>query len=792
MKILTDKGLLAFWNKIKQLVLGNRPYEPTEFSGKGYKVLEKNIQTVDGVKKNILTAVMINQPNTIYEIRYDFDLNGETIEMQEGCTLKFEGGRLSNGNVVGNNTIINSDLSQIFDTSLSVNGIWDVANAYPEWFGAKGDGNIDESQSFRKTLESPFVTITLTNKYKFNNSITFNYDKHLVFLKGSKIVPNKDITLHIKSFFEAGNYEIFDYSLGGYIDKFYSKTEYNIAHFSGKSFSKKWNNLRHDLVQNRPYTLYIPEPNIGMDGIMVFYNNEIYNDHYTAPDYAYKAWVIDEPIYFNNPENHATWRGSNSFVVVGNLDSAMIFGNKNKPENINFKDGLSFSVAPNSNCNTFLDFYSVCRLFIPRLYFSGGNVGAKFFCREAEGVGQVYIDYVYADSMRENILTFEGTDNYPTENIHIGNIKTDNCPSNCTILNFKGRVNDINIKSIDQHAYDFTEETKLKTLVVFDQGVLYAPNNINIGNINTNNSIKNTEESPGTVVRCIRSDSSMRTLIHNIQIDGIYDVAQSSVYGIIAEYANGITINHLQKTFKIDIGSHADNVKIKNYEGSTIVNNEGRFSSFGLCMYDKSAASLTKDSPVVIGGLIRFLDNSVYMRIGKSGITENDFIRLNTGYMKSSGTLENSPALGTLTNGQKGSVYYRTDLYRPSFLYSVDSNANVWRDSDGFHMTLKYGTTDQRPKEWRAKGPLDTTDIGYQYFDKTINKWIYLKSFDSSGIGNWVESDGETAGVKRSGTFLNKPTSANVGFQYFNTDTHKMITWDGSKWWNPDGTEATK
>ena len=29
-----------------------------------------------------------------------------------------------------------------------------------------------------------------------------------------------------------------------------------------------------------------------------------------------------------------------------------------------------------------------------------------------------------------------------------------------------------------------------------------------------------------------------------------------------------------------------------------------------------------------------------------------------------------------------------------------------------------------------------------------------------------------------------------IGFQYFNTDTHKMITWDGNKWFNPDGTEA--
>ena len=40
---------------------------------------------------------MISQPNTIYEIRYDFDLDGETIEMKEGCTLMFCGGSFSNG-----------------------------------------------------------------------------------------------------------------------------------------------------------------------------------------------------------------------------------------------------------------------------------------------------------------------------------------------------------------------------------------------------------------------------------------------------------------------------------------------------------------------------------------------------------------------------------------------------------------------------------------------------------------------------------------------------------------------
>lgn len=47
--------------------------------------------------RNILTPIMVNQPNTIYEVRYDFDLNGGTINVLENCTLKFEGGSLNNG-----------------------------------------------------------------------------------------------------------------------------------------------------------------------------------------------------------------------------------------------------------------------------------------------------------------------------------------------------------------------------------------------------------------------------------------------------------------------------------------------------------------------------------------------------------------------------------------------------------------------------------------------------------------------------------------------------------------------
>lgn len=93
------------------LSLKGREYNPSEFSGKGYKILRKNIIEIEDensnkVKKNILTQDMINNPNTIYEIRYDFDLNGKTINIREGCVLKFVGGQLKNGILACNNSEI--------------------------------------------------------------------------------------------------------------------------------------------------------------------------------------------------------------------------------------------------------------------------------------------------------------------------------------------------------------------------------------------------------------------------------------------------------------------------------------------------------------------------------------------------------------------------------------------------------------------------------------------------------------------------------------------------------------
>jgi hypothetical protein len=75
------------------LKLKDRPYAPGKASGKGYKLLRYNM--VNGV--NLLKQGVMNEPNTVYEARYDFDLGGETVTLPEGSVLMVKGGSFKNG-----------------------------------------------------------------------------------------------------------------------------------------------------------------------------------------------------------------------------------------------------------------------------------------------------------------------------------------------------------------------------------------------------------------------------------------------------------------------------------------------------------------------------------------------------------------------------------------------------------------------------------------------------------------------------------------------------------------------
>ena len=71
----------------------------------------------------------------MFVIKYDFVL-AEDITLGSGCVLEFEGGSISGAyTLTGNNTVIDAKLIKIFNSNVLFDGIWNVPELYPEWFG---------------------------------------------------------------------------------------------------------------------------------------------------------------------------------------------------------------------------------------------------------------------------------------------------------------------------------------------------------------------------------------------------------------------------------------------------------------------------------------------------------------------------------------------------------------------------------------------------------------------------------------------------------------------------------
>lgn len=121
-----DEDIASVDNMLK---LKDREVDAAKFQSKGYAILRKNLRLVNGVVKNILTQKMVNEPNTIYEIRYDFELNEQEITIPEGCTLKFNGGNLTNGLIISNKTKIQNAPYIDKTANLKITGkVYDINN----------------------------------------------------------------------------------------------------------------------------------------------------------------------------------------------------------------------------------------------------------------------------------------------------------------------------------------------------------------------------------------------------------------------------------------------------------------------------------------------------------------------------------------------------------------------------------------------------------------------------------------------------------------------------------------
>lgn len=113
-----DEDIASVDNMLK---LKDREADAAKFQSKGYVILRKNLRLVNGVVKNILTQDMISKPNTIYEIRYDFDLNGQNIKVPNNSTIKFVGGSFNNGELNPNDCYVVNDTNKCIFNNIVIN-----------------------------------------------------------------------------------------------------------------------------------------------------------------------------------------------------------------------------------------------------------------------------------------------------------------------------------------------------------------------------------------------------------------------------------------------------------------------------------------------------------------------------------------------------------------------------------------------------------------------------------------------------------------------------------------------
>ena len=150
-------------NGTSVLKFKDRDYVEGTFNGLGEVILRKNQVGII----NLLEQANINKPNTVYVVRYDFCLGGATITLPKNSTLKFEGGSIDNGTIVGNNSCIISDIDKtILGKDLVIEGTWNIEHIYDKWFA------FDSSADF---LSNQIITniLALSNDNVYN---TIHFD----------------------------------------------------------------------------------------------------------------------------------------------------------------------------------------------------------------------------------------------------------------------------------------------------------------------------------------------------------------------------------------------------------------------------------------------------------------------------------------------------------------------------------------------------------------------------------------------------------------------------------------
>ena len=154
--------------------------------GMGYVILRKNKTFAEQVTKE----------NTIYEIRYDFDLEDSEISLPKDIALKFEGGKLSNGILLAERCQIISASDEIF-SNIELIGSFYADMVSSEWFQITEDADNTIAINSILNIISPVISFA---KYDFPIKISVRGGERsaaILVKEGNKVIDFASNTLSL-------------------------------------------------------------------------------------------------------------------------------------------------------------------------------------------------------------------------------------------------------------------------------------------------------------------------------------------------------------------------------------------------------------------------------------------------------------------------------------------------------------------------------------------------------------------------------------------------------------------
>ena len=726
--LMSDGMVLKFKDKV---------YDPNNFSGLGEVILRKNIKVVNNERKNILTQDKINKANTIYVIKYDFDLGGEEITIPDNCVLKFEGGSLSNGAIIGVDTDVYNNGYTIFTQTIELKGTWFAKKVNSDWFSIKDDCILDINKQY---ISGTNNIIGFKNLFKFPN---IEIKKGTYYIKGHLYITldNQNINGNnaiIKSEYESeyGSLFTIEYARG---------VKINNLHLIGCKKEKE------DITE-------------WAHGIRILSSNNIIIDNITSELFrgdglyigAAKDWEQSHNISIKNIKCLYNHRQGLSITAANGViieDSEFSYTEGTAPHN-----GIDIEPNPIKDSSDNLLGYETCEdIYILRCKFKGNfreDIAIASF-HTIENVKNIIIDSCNFLSKHSALIIWTGS------NINI---------TNCNIYTSNNGI----VLSDDRNCSN-----------------LYIDNVI----------IESEYDKNGRGIFIIGNTGGTLTdaVFQNISIIGFksYGISYQGYAKTINNILyNNVIIKNCFHSFYQTTGKYINYKDIKIIDGGKNINGEEYFpGEFHYDLYQGDDISTRKDlSRLLISGSssTRPEDDSSLSKnhiLIKSNLVpsepfayckdfNNNVCEFSPVLLRYKGNTADRPSYA-YGESNKGAFYY--DTAKKVF---VIWGGNGWYYSDGNSESyFKSGSVDKIPSN-----PME----GFIFYCTTINKYLFYYN------GGWKDINGYDIIIsgdimtykKTEGDSSSRPTNIKSGFQYFDTTLNKPIWWTGTKWVDATGADV--